>query len=130
MLFTLMDRMWGRPLGGTTGTFPLRRLERSGLRPRLLGHVILWSSGSPVQSGIPLAESHQPSCRSLIAKGTDSSSIAGRVGHVLQVAPIESAATRVFFHCARIPLWRLIRPGSPNADLEGLEQQAGESRLT
>ena len=27
-------------------------------------------------------------------------------------------------------LWGLIRPGSPNADLEGLEQQAGESRLT
>src|ERR1035438_2449976 len=105
MLFTLMDRMWGRPLGGTTGTFPLRRLERSGLRPRLLGHVILWSSGSPVQTGIPLAESHQPSCKSLIAKDIDSSSIAGRIGHVLQVAPIESAAARVFF-----PLCENFRP--------------------
>jgi hypothetical protein len=40
------------------------------------GRVILWSSGSPVQRGIPLAERHQPSCKSLIAKGTDSSSIA------------------------------------------------------
>jgi len=66
------------------------------------GRVILWSSGSPVQSGIPLAESHQPSCKSLIAKGTDSSSIAGRIGHFLQVAPIESAAARIFFRCVRI----------------------------
>jgi len=56
------------------------------------GRVILWSSGSPVQSGIPLAESHQPSCKSFIAEGTDSSSIAGRIGRFLQVAPIESAA--------------------------------------
>jgi hypothetical protein len=56
------------------------------------GRVILWSSGSPLQSGIPLAERHQPSSKSFIAKGTDSSSIAGRIGHFLQVAPIESAA--------------------------------------
>ena len=55
-----------------------------------------------LQSGIPLAESHQPSCKSLIAKGADSSSIAGRIGHLLQVAPIESAAARVFFRCAPI----------------------------
>jgi hypothetical protein len=66
------------------------------------GRVILWSSGSPVQSGIPLAESRQPSRKSFIAKGADSSSIAGRIGHFLQVAPIESAAARVFFRCARI----------------------------
>jgi hypothetical protein len=66
------------------------------------GRVILWSSGSPVQSGIPRAESHQPSCKSLIAKGTGSSSIAGRIGHLLQVAPIESAAARIFFRRARI----------------------------
>jgi len=64
--------------------------------------VILWSSGSPVQRGILLAESHEPSCKSLIAKGTGSSSIAGRIGHLLQVAPIESAAARLFFRCARI----------------------------
>ena len=66
------------------------------------GRVILWSSDSPLQRGIPLAESHQPSCKSLIAKGTDTSSTAGRIGHLLQVAPIESAAARIFFRCARI----------------------------
>src|SRR5665811_1850419 len=65
------------------------------------GRVILWSSGSPVQRGIPLAESHHPSCKPLTAKGIDSSSIAGRIGHLLQVAPIESAAARIFFRCAR-----------------------------
>jgi hypothetical protein len=66
------------------------------------GRGILWSSGSPVQRGIPLAESHQPSCKPLIAKGIDSSSIAPRIGHLLQVAPIESAAAGDFFRCARI----------------------------
>src|ERR1019366_862549 len=65
------------------------------------GRDILWSNGSPLQRGIPLAESHQPSCKPLIAKGTDTSSIAGRIGHLLQVAPIESAAAGVFFRCAR-----------------------------
>ncbi len=65
------------------------------------GRVILWSSGSPVQFGIRLAESHQPSCKSLIAKGIDSSSIADRIGHFLQVAPIESAAARTLFRSAR-----------------------------
>src|ERR1035437_11035169 len=35
------------------------------------GRDILWSNGSPLQRGIPLAESHQPSCKPLIAKGTD-----------------------------------------------------------
>jgi hypothetical protein len=66
------------------------------------GRDILGSNGSPLQRGIPLAESHQPSCKSLIAKGTDTSSIAGRIGHLLQVAPIESAAARIIFRCARI----------------------------
>src|ERR1039458_9519439 len=42
------------------------------------------------------------SCKSFIAKGTDSSSIAGRIGHFLQVAPIESAAARIIFRLARI----------------------------
>jgi hypothetical protein len=66
------------------------------------GRDILWSNGSPLQRGIPLAESRQLSCKSFIAKGIDSSSIAGRIGHLLQVAPIESAAARIFFRCARI----------------------------
>src|ERR1035437_5703701 len=66
------------------------------------GRVILWSSGSPVQSGISLAESHQLFCKSFIAKGIDSSSIANRIGHFLQVAPIESAAVRIIFRRARI----------------------------
>ena len=68
----------------------------------LRGRDILWTSGSPVQSRIPLAESHQLSRKLLIAKGTDSSSIAGRIGRFLQVAPIESAAARIFFRCVRI----------------------------
>jgi hypothetical protein len=55
-----------------------------------------------VQSGIPLEKSHQPSCKSLIAKEIDSSSIVGRIGHLLQVAPIENAAARIFFRRARI----------------------------
>src|ERR1017187_2248055 len=66
------------------------------------GRDILWSSGSPVQRGIPLAEGHQPSCKPLIAKGIDSSSIERRIGHLLQVAPIESAAAGAFCRCARI----------------------------
>jgi hypothetical protein len=65
---------------------------------------ILWSSGGPLQRGSPLSESHQPSCRPLIAKGIDSSSTAGRIGHLLQVAPVESAAARsVFRYCERFP---------------------------
>ena len=67
-----------------------------------LVHAILWSSGIPIKCGVLLAESHHLSCKSLIAKGSDSSSIAGRIGHLLQVAPIESAAARIFLRCARI----------------------------
>src|ERR1017187_2817549 len=76
------------------------------------GRDILGSNGSPLQRGIPHAKSHQPSCKSLIAKGTDTSSIAGRIGHRLQVAPIESAAARIIF------LWSMISArGSPDRTL-------------
>lgn len=66
------------------------------------GRVILSSRGSPVQRGVPLAESHQSLHNPFIAKGIHSSSIAGRIGHFLQVAPIESAAARIFLCCVRI----------------------------
>ena len=65
------------------------------------GRVILWSSGSPVQSGISLAESHQLSCNSFIAKGIDSSSIANRIGHFLQVAPYRKCRGARFLSVVR-----------------------------
>ena len=66
------------------------------------GRDILWSSGGPAQRGTPLAENHQSSLKSFIAKGIVTSSIAARAGHLLQVAPIESAAARILFPCKRI----------------------------
>jgi hypothetical protein len=65
------------------------------------GRDILWSSDSPLQRGIPLAESHQGVCNPLIAKGDGSSSIATRLSHFLQVAPIESAAARTLLRFSR-----------------------------
>ena len=58
---------------------------------------ILWSSVHLLQRGSPLAEGHQGSCKRFIAKGIYSSSIAASTGPFLQVAPIESAAARMFF---------------------------------
>jgi hypothetical protein len=103
--FVSFKPQWSRN-GGRFSSLTERRLHLHDLNEVAYGHGcrgrgMLRSSGSPVQSGISLAESHRPSCKSLIPKAADSSSIAGRIGHILQVAPTESAATRVFIGCAR-----------------------------
>src|ERR1035437_8515023 len=87
--------------GATPFQLPCR-LERSGLRPRpprACYPLVEWQPSAERNSsrGEP-----STSCKSFIAKGTDSSSIAGRIGHFLQVAPIESAAARIIFRLARI----------------------------
>ena len=48
-----------------------------------MGCAIFGSSGVSIQCGVHLRGA---SCKSLIAKGTDTSSIAHRIGHILQVA--------------------------------------------
>jgi hypothetical protein len=56
------------------------------------GRDILSSRVHLLQRGNPRAESYQGSCKRIIAKGIDSSSIATLSGPFLQVAPIESVA--------------------------------------
>jgi hypothetical protein len=52
-----------------------------------------------------LPRSYQGPCKRLVAKGIDSSFIAPRTGHFLQVAPIESAPARMLF-----PSWEDLGP--------------------
>jgi hypothetical protein len=85
-------------------TFPEDDLNEVACGHGFRGRVILWSNDSPSQRKVPRAESVSPSRNSLIAKGIVSSSIASRVGHLLQVAPIESAAVRIFIRCVRFLL--------------------------
>ena len=103
--FVSFKPQWSRN-GGRFSSLTERRLHLHDLNEVAYGHGcrgrgMLRSSGSPVQSGISLAESHQLSCNSFIAKGIDSSSIANRIGHFLQVAPYRKCRGARFLSVVR-----------------------------